>query len=47
MSISRRRFMQLSALAGAGAVLSPLLAGCNSSEETVSEGNTTSNQWRT
>ena len=43
MSISRRRFMQLSALAGAGAVLSPLLAGCNSSEETVSEGNTTSN----
>ncbi|MBG93385.1 MAG: ABC transporter substrate-binding protein [Chloroflexi bacterium] len=43
MTISRRRFMQLSALAGAGAVLSPLLAGCNSSEETASEGSATTN----
>ena len=43
MSISRRKFLQLSALAGAGAMLSPLLAACNSlSDESETDNNTAS-----
>ncbi len=38
MAISRRKFLQWSALVGAGAVLSPLLAACNSvSDETETD----------
>ena len=43
MSISRRKFLQLSALAGAGAMLSPLLAACNSlSDESETDNNVAS-----
>ena len=43
MSISRRKFLQLSALAGAGAMLSPLLAACKSlSDESETDNNVAS-----
>lgn len=43
MSISRRKFLQLSALAGAGAMLSPLLAACNSlGDESETDNNVAS-----
>ena len=32
MEISRRKFLQLSAMAGAGAMLAPVLAACGASD---------------